>query len=95
MGNAHAKQALKSWANAEQPEIAEKITVSVFKATCENNTDNLSPAPYVFTCPDIPLHANAMLKMARGGIVPKKHGSVSPLKQIEDVKAKSPCSTHK
>tara|TARA_B100001063_G_C16411309_1_gene379625 strand:- start:310 stop:417 length:108 start_codon:yes stop_codon:yes gene_type:complete len=31
-----------------------------------------------------------MLKMARDGIVPKKHGSVGPLKQIEEIKAKAP-----
>lgn len=91
-GNAHAKQVLESWANAEwftsKPEIAEKITVTVFKVTGETNTDDLSPAPDAFTRPDIPLHANAMLKMARDGIVPETQGSVGPLKLIEEVKAK-------
>ncbi len=91
-GNAYAKQVLESWANAEwftsKPELAEKITVSVFKVTGETNTDDLSPAPDAFTRPDIPLHANAMLKMERDGINPDVPGSVGPLKQIEEIKAK-------
>ena len=91
-GNAHAKQILESWANAEwftsKPELAEKITVTVFKVTGETNTDDLSPAPDAFTRPDIPVHANAMLKMERDGINPDVPGSVGPLKQIEEIKAK-------
>ncbi|SIS96950.1 bifunctional aconitate hydratase 2/2-methylisocitrate dehydratase [Neptunomonas antarctica] len=91
-GNVHAKQVLESWANAEwftsKPELAEKITVTVFKVTGETNTDDLSPAPDAFTRPDIPLHANAMLKMERDGIHPDVDGSVGPLKQIEAIKAK-------
>ena len=91
-GNAHAKQILESWANAEwftsKPELAEKITVTVFKVTGETNTDDLSPAPDAFTRPDIPMHANAMLKMERDGINPDVPGSVGPLKQIEEIKAK-------
>ena len=91
-GNVYAKQVLESWANAEwftsKPELAEKITVSVFKVTGETNTDDLSPAPDAFTRPDIPLHANAMLKMERDGINPDVPGSVGPLKQIEAIKAK-------
>ncbi len=91
-GNAHAKQILESWANAEwftsKPELAEKITVTVFKVTGETNTDDLSPAPDAFTRPDIPMHANAMLKMERDGINPDVSGSVGPLKQIEEIKAK-------
>ncbi|QEQ98380.1 bifunctional aconitate hydratase 2/2-methylisocitrate dehydratase [Neptunomonas concharum] len=91
-GNAHAKQILDSWANAEwftsKPELAEKITVTVFKVTGETNTDDLSPAPDAFTRPDIPMHANAMLKMERDGINPDVPGSVGPLKQIEEIKAK-------
>ena len=91
-GNAFAKQVVESWANAEwftsKPELAEKITVTVFKVPGETNTDDLSPAPDAFTRPDIPLHANAMLKMAREGIEPQEQGVVGPLKQIEDVKAK-------
>ena len=91
-GNIHAKQILESWANAEwftsRPELAEKITVSVFKVTGETNTDDLSPAPDAFTRPDIPMHANAMLKMSRDGINADVEGSVGPLKQIEAIKAK-------
>jgi aconitate hydratase 2/2-methylisocitrate dehydratase len=91
-GNAHAQQVLESWANAEwftsKPELAEKITVTVFKVTGETNTDDLSPAPDAFTRPDIPVHANAMLKMSRDGIHPDVDGSVGPLKQIEEIKAK-------
>ncbi len=46
------------------------------------------PAPDAWSRPDIPLHALAMLKMARDGIEPVQPGSVGPLKQIEAVKAK-------
>ena len=71
-GNAHAKQVLQSWADAEwflnRPALAEKITVTVFKVTGETNTDDLSPAPDAWSRPDIPLHALAMLKNARPGI---------------------------
>ena len=65
-GNPHAKQIMQSWADAEwylsRPELAEKITVTVFKVTGETNTDDLSPAPDAWSRPDIPLHALAMLK---------------------------------
>ncbi|UTW05224.1 bifunctional aconitate hydratase 2/2-methylisocitrate dehydratase [Amphritea atlantica] len=91
-GNVFAQQVLESWAAGEwftsKPELPEKITVTVFKVPGETNTDDLSPAPDAFTRPDIPLHANAMLKMEREGIEPVKPGSVGPLKQIEEVKAK-------
>ncbi|WP_298610417.1 bifunctional aconitate hydratase 2/2-methylisocitrate dehydratase [uncultured Thiothrix sp.] len=91
-GNASAKQVMDSWAAGEwftsRPELAEKITVTVFKVPGETNTDDLSPAPDAWSRPDIPLHANAMLKMARDGIEPVNNGSVGPLKQIEAVKAK-------
>lgn len=91
-GNANAKSVLESWAAAEwftsRPSLAEKITVAVFKVTGETNTDDLSPAPDAWSRPDIPLHALAMLKMARDGIEPDQPGSVGPLKQIEAVKAK-------
>ena len=86
-GNAHAKQIMQSWADAEwylsRPELAEKITVTVFKVTGETNTDDLSPAPDAWSRPDIPLHALAMLKNEREGIVPDQPGSVGPIKQIE------------
>lgn len=91
-GNASAKAVMESWAAGEwftsKPEVAKKITVTVFKVPGETNTDDLSPAPDAWSRPDIPLHANAMLKMARDGIEPAEPGSVGPLKQIEEVKAK-------
>ncbi|MFJ1337879.1 bifunctional aconitate hydratase 2/2-methylisocitrate dehydratase [Pseudomonas caricapapayae] len=91
-GNAHAKAVLESWAAGEwftsKPAIADKYSLTVFKVPGETNTDDLSPAPDAWSRPDIPLHALAMLKMARDGINPEQPGAVGPLKQIEDVKAK-------
>ncbi|WP_409526577.1 bifunctional aconitate hydratase 2/2-methylisocitrate dehydratase [Nitrincola sp. MINF-07-Sa-05] len=91
-GNPHAKQVVESWAAGEwftnKPAVAEKITVTVFKVPGETNTDDLSPAPDAWSRPDIPLHANAMLKMEREGIEPINPGTTGPLKQIEAVKAK-------
>ncbi|MFM4747519.1 bifunctional aconitate hydratase 2/2-methylisocitrate dehydratase [Aeromonas veronii] len=91
-GNGHAKQVMQSWADAEwflsRPELAEKITVTVFKVTGETNTDDLSPAPDAWSRPDIPLHALAMLKNARPGIIPDKDGAVGPIKTIDALKEK-------
>ena len=91
-GNAVAKDVMQSWAEAEwflsKPALAEKITLTVFMVPGETNTDDLSPAPDAWSRPDIPLHANAMLKNEREGIVPEVQGTTGPLKQIEDVKAK-------
>nr|WP_290694878.1 bifunctional aconitate hydratase 2/2-methylisocitrate dehydratase [Halomonas sp. UBA3074] len=91
-GNSVAKEVIQSWAEAEwflsKPALAEKITLSVFKVPGETNTDDLSPAPDAWSRPDIPLHANAMLKNERDGIEPVVPGTTGPLKQIEDVKAK-------
>ncbi|MBF8224339.1 bifunctional aconitate hydratase 2/2-methylisocitrate dehydratase [Halomonas sp. 328] len=91
-GNAVAKEVLQSWADAEwflaKPALAEKITLSVFKVPGETNTDDLSPAPDAWSRPDIPLHANAMLKNERDGIEPEVPGTKGPLAQIEAVKAK-------
>ncbi|WP_264403734.1 bifunctional aconitate hydratase 2/2-methylisocitrate dehydratase [Vibrio owensii] len=88
-GNAFAKQVLQSWADAEwftsKEKVAEKITVKVFKVTGETNTDDLSPAPDAWSRPDIPVHAKAMLKMERDGIVPDQPGSVGPINQIEEL----------
>ncbi|BCX68268.1 bifunctional aconitate hydratase 2/2-methylisocitrate dehydratase [Pseudomonas izuensis] len=90
-GNAHAKGVLQSWADGEwftaRPAIEEKYSLSVFKVPGETNTDDLSPAPDAWSRPDIPLHALAMLKMARDGILPEQPGAIGPLKQIEKVKA--------
>ncbi len=91
-GNSHAQVVLKSWAEGEwftqSPEQAEMVTLTVFKVTGETNTDDLSPAPDAWSRPDIPLHANAMLKMAREGIVPDQPGTIGPIKLIEELKAK-------
>ena len=91
-GNKHAKAVMQSWAEGEwftnRPAVAEKVSLSVFKVTGETNTDDLSPAPDAWSRPDIPLHALAMLKMAREGINPDVPGSVGPIKQMEELKAK-------
>ncbi|MCG3461191.1 bifunctional aconitate hydratase 2/2-methylisocitrate dehydratase [Xenorhabdus bovienii] len=91
-GNSHAKQIIQSWADAkwflERPELAEKITVIVFKVTGETNTDDLSPAQDAWSRPDIPLHSLAMLKNAREGIEPDQAGAVGPIKQIEELNKK-------
>ena len=91
-GNIQAKQVIESWANAEwftqRPALAEKMTVTVFKVTGETNTDDLSPAPDAWSRPDIPLHALAMLKNEREGIVPDEPGNVGPIKQIEALNKK-------
>jgi aconitate hydratase 2/2-methylisocitrate dehydratase len=64
--NRFAKQVVDSWAAAEwfttKAELAESITVTVFKVDGETNTDDLSPATHATTRPDIPLHALAMLE---------------------------------
>ncbi len=91
-GNEHAKQIMQSWAEGEwftsRPKLAEKITVTVFKVTGETNTDDLSPAPDAWSRPDIPLHAQAMLKMERDGIIPDKPGEVGPISKINELKEK-------
>ena len=91
-GNPHAKKIIQSWADAEwflkRPKLAEKITATVFKVTGETNTDDLSPAPDAWSRPDIPLHALAMLKNERDGIVPDDAGNIGPIKQIEELQKK-------
>ncbi|MBL1276882.1 MAG: bifunctional aconitate hydratase 2/2-methylisocitrate dehydratase [Ectothiorhodospiraceae bacterium] len=80
--NAHAKQVVDAWANADwftrRDPLAESITVTVFKVPGETNTDDLSPASEAWSRPDIPLHAKAMLvsKMPDG------------LQKIEELKQK-------
>ena len=89
-GNELAKEVLQSWANAEwftsRPEVPKKATYKTFKVTGETNTDDLSPAQDAWSRPDIPLHALAMLKNAREGIVPDQDGVIGPMKQIEEMK---------
>ena len=91
-GNAFAKDVMQSWADAEwftsRPEVAQKITVTVFKVVGETNTDDLSPAPDAWSRPDIPLHYLAMLKNARPGITPEEDGKRGPMQFIEQLKAK-------
>jgi len=91
-GNKFAQQVMQSWADADwflkKPEVAEKITMTVFKVTGETNTDDLSPAPDAWSRPDIPLHALAMLKISREGIVADEEGVVGPIKQLNALKEK-------
>ncbi|MDG2915325.1 bifunctional aconitate hydratase 2/2-methylisocitrate dehydratase [Bisgaard Taxon 10/6] len=91
-GNVFAKQVLQSWADAEwftsRPKLADKVTLTVFKVLGETNTDDLSPAQEAWCRSDIPLHANAMLKMPREGIEPDQPGAVGPLKQLAALKSK-------
>ena len=91
-GNPHAKAVMVSWANAEwftsRPEVAKKVTLTVFKVSGETNTDDLSPAPDAWSRPDIPLHANAFLKMPRHDIEPDKPGELGPLQLIKNLKQK-------
>ncbi|MEO4030574.1 bifunctional aconitate hydratase 2/2-methylisocitrate dehydratase [Chromobacterium vaccinii] len=93
-GNAVAKEVVESWANAEwftsRPEVAQKITVTVFKVPGETNTDDLSPAPDAWSRPDIPLHYLAMLKNTRADAAfkPEEDGKRGPMQFIDDLKAK-------
>ncbi|MDD7804992.1 MAG: bifunctional aconitate hydratase 2/2-methylisocitrate dehydratase [Endozoicomonas sp. (ex Botrylloides leachii)] len=91
-GNAHAQSVIKSWADAEwftqKNKVADSIKVVVFKVTGETNTDDLSPAPDAWSRPDIPLHARAMYKMAREGLMPEEAGVTGPIHQIEAIKEK-------
>ena len=63
--NEYAARVIRSWADAEwftsKPEMAEEITVTVYKVPGETNTDDLSPATEAWSRPDIPLHAKSML----------------------------------
>jgi len=93
-GNAIAKEVIQSWADAEwftsRPEVAKKITVTVFKVPGETNTDDLSPAPDAWSRPDIPLHYLAMLKNTRPGaaFTPEEDGKRGPMQFIDDLKKK-------
>ena len=93
-GNAKAMEVMKSWAEAEwfttRPEVARKITVTVFKVPGETNTDDLSPAPDAWSRPDIPLHYLAMLKNTRpdAAFKPEEDGKRGPMAFIEELKKK-------
>ncbi len=64
--NAAAKKVVDSWANGDwftsREELAETMTLKVYKVDGEINTDDFSPAADASTRPDIPLHAIAMGK---------------------------------
>ena len=91
-GNKFALDVMKSWADAEwftsNDAVPQSIKVIVFKATGEINTDDLSPAQDAWSRPDIPLHARAMFKMTRDGILPEEHGVTGPMSQIEALKSR-------
>lgn len=91
-GNVNAQAVMQSWADAEwftsRADVPEEIKLTVFKVTGETNTDDLSPAQDAWSRPDIPLHANAMLKNVRDGINPEVPGEVGPLNQIKELIAK-------
>ncbi|SDC09931.1 bifunctional aconitate hydratase 2/2-methylisocitrate dehydratase [Acinetobacter boissieri] len=88
-GNSKAQAVMQSWADAEwftsRKDVPEEIKITVFKVTGETNTDDLSPAQDAWSRPDIPLHAIAMLKNERDGIVPEKQGEVGPIQQIKQM----------
>ncbi len=85
--NETAARVVRSWADAEwftsKPELAEEITVTVYKVPGETNTDDLSPATEAWSRPDIPLHAKSMLisKMAT-------ESGKGPLQTISSLKDK-------
>jgi len=62
--NRYAQEVLTSWANGDwflsNPELPGKVSLKVFKVEGEINTDDLSPAKYAWSRPDIPLHALSM-----------------------------------
>jgi aconitate hydratase 2/2-methylisocitrate dehydratase len=90
--NIYAKNILESWANAEwflnKESVKEKITLTCFKVSGEINTDDLSPAQDAWSRPDIPLHAQCMLKNPRDGIYPNIPGELGPIETINWLKQK-------
>lgn len=92
-GNAWAQQVIKSWADAEwftrRPALPEKITLNVFNVSGETNTDDLSPAPEAWSRPDIPLHAQSMLRTPREGVYPDEPGQRGPLQQLAALKSET------
>lgn len=79
--NSYAKQVIDAWSNAswfiKKPKIPEAIIVTVFKVSGETNTDDLSPALYATTRPDIPLHALTMLE----SLIPEGIETIARLKK--------------
>ncbi len=91
-GNPFSKELLESWANAEwftkKNGLDEKITLTCFKVNGEINTDDLSPAQDAWSRPDIPLHAQSMLKVPRDGITPDVPYEIGPIETINWLKQK-------
>jgi aconitate hydratase 2/2-methylisocitrate dehydratase len=92
-GNAHAKDVLQSWADAEwftsRPEVPKKHhRVSIFKvALAKSIPTTCRPRP----TPGAARHSAARLAMhknARPGITPEEDGKRGPVKFIEDLRAK-------
>ena len=81
-GNALAQEVMEAWANGDwftnKPDVPAEIKVTVYKVPGETNTDDLSPAVDAWSRPDIPLHAQAMLKARMD----------NPLETIEALKDK-------
>ena len=81
-GNALAQEVMEAWAHGDwftnKPDVPAEIQVTVYKVPGETNTDDLSPAVDAWSRPDIPLHAQAMLKARMD----------NPLETIEALKDK-------
>ncbi|WP_373563687.1 bifunctional aconitate hydratase 2/2-methylisocitrate dehydratase [Vibrio sp. Y2-5] len=91
-GNKYAAEVVDSWVNKEwftrRPEVAQCLTMTVFKVSGESTTDDFSPAPDAWSRPDIPLHARSMYKNPRDGVHPDEDGVTGPVAQIEQLKSK-------
>jgi aconitate hydratase 2/2-methylisocitrate dehydratase len=62
--NIFAEKILTSWAQGDwfltKPDFPDKLDLRIYKVDGETNTDDLSPAKYAWSRPDIPLHALSM-----------------------------------
>ncbi|MGD2295562.1 MAG: bifunctional aconitate hydratase 2/2-methylisocitrate dehydratase [Candidatus Aminicenantes bacterium] len=89
--NSFAKDVLTSWAKGEwflsKPAFPGKLSVRVFKVEGEVNTDDLSPAQYAWSRPDIPLHALSMgeTRFPKGIETISKFRDKSPVAFVADV----------
>ena len=90
--NNWAKEVIDAWAEAEwftrRSQLADAITLTVFKVPGETNTDDFSPASEAWSRPDIPLHAKAMLvsKMPEGlATIDKLKAEGRPIAFVGDV----------
>ena len=91
-GNKHAQSLMERWAQGtwftSREPLAHKRSYTVFKVTGEITTDDLSPASDAWSRPDIPLHALAMFKNSREGLVADEEGVTGPIKLINALKSK-------